>query len=68
MVGEREQLETEPYPRTGIECLLAASQTSRYRERLSSMLQLMFDLEKDSEAEANTATSLAPAAIAASKP
>jgi hypothetical protein len=28
----------------------------------------MFDFEKDSEADAKTATSLAPAAIAASKP
>ena len=32
------------------------------------MLQLMFDFENDSEAEANTATSFAPAATAASKP
>jgi len=32
------------------------------------MLQLMFDLEKDSEADANTATSFAPAATAASNP
>lgn len=32
------------------------------------MLQLIFNFEKDSEAEANMATSLAPAATAASKP
>ena len=32
------------------------------------MLQLMFDFENDSEADAKIATSLAPAAIAASKP
>lgn len=32
------------------------------------MLQLMFDFENDSEADAKTAMSLAPAAIAASKP
>lgn len=56
------------YPRTGSECVLAARVTSRYRARLSSMLQFIFNLEKDSEAEAKTATSLAPAATAASKP
>jgi hypothetical protein len=32
------------------------------------MLQLMFDFENDSEADAKTATSLVPAATAASKP
>jgi hypothetical protein len=32
------------------------------------MLQLRFDFEKDSEADAKTATSFAPAAIAASNP
>lgn len=32
------------------------------------MLQLMFDFENDSEADAKTAMSLAPAAMAASKP
>lgn len=32
------------------------------------MLQLMFDFEKDSEADAKTAISFAPAATAASKP
>ena len=32
------------------------------------MLQLMFDFENDSEADAKTATSFAPAATAASKP
>jgi hypothetical protein len=32
------------------------------------MLQLMFDFENDSEADAKTATSLAPAATAASNP
>jgi len=47
---------------------LAAAVTSRYRTRLSSMVQLMFDLEKDSEADAKTAISFAPAATAASNP
>lgn len=56
------------YPRTGMESSLAARVTARYRIRLSSILQLMFDFENDSEADAKTATSLAPAAIAASKP
>lgn len=51
-----------------MESSLAARATTRYRARLSSMLQLMFDLENDSEADAKTATSLAPAAMAASKP
>ena len=32
------------------------------------MVQLMFDLEKDSEADAKTAVSFAPAATAASNP
>ena len=32
------------------------------------MVQLMFDLEKDSEADAKTAISFAPAATAASNP
>lgn len=56
------------YPRTGIDSSLEARVTVRYLARLSSILQLMFDFEKDSEADAKTATSLAPAAIAASKP
>jgi len=56
------------YPRIGIASFLAADVTARYRTRLSSMLQLMFDFEKDSEADAKTATSFAPAATAASKP
>jgi len=42
--------------------------TSEYRVRLSLMLQLIFDFEKASDAEAKMATSLAPAATAASKP
>lgn len=36
--------------------------------RLSSILQFIFDFEKDSEAEAKMATSFAPAATAASNP
>lgn len=37
-------------------------------KRPSSMLQLIFELDKDSEADAKMATSLAPAATAALKP
>lgn len=49
-------------------CFLAAAVTPRYRARLSSMVQLMLDLEKDSDADAKTAISFAPAAMAASNP
>lgn len=61
-------LNSDTHPRTGRENFSAALATSRYRIRLSSIVQLIFDFEKDSEAEANTATSLAPAATAASRP
>lgn len=58
----------ETYPRTGTECSFAAMATARYLKRLSSMVQLIFDKENDSEADAKIATSLAPAETAASKP
>jgi chloramphenicol 3-O-phosphotransferase len=60
--------QSNPYPRTGIERLLEAETMSRQRARLSSMPQLRLALENDSEAAGKTATSLAPAATAASKP
>ena len=60
--------ESKTYPRTGIARLLEAEAISRQRARLSSMPQLRFALENDSEAAGKTATSLAPAATAASKP
>jgi hypothetical protein len=46
----------------------AASTMGRKRSSDSAIEQLMFFCEKDSEAAPNTATSLAPAASAASKP
>ena len=58
----------ETYPRTGMVCSFAAVTTARYLKRLSSMVQLIFDKENDSEADAKIATSLAPADTAASKP
>ena len=46
----------------------AAAHTGANRSRLSEMEQLMFFRENVSDAAANTATSPAPAATAASKP
>ncbi len=46
----------------------AASQTGRNRARLSAIEQLMLRREKLSDAAANTAISVAPAARAASNP
>jgi len=46
----------------------AASISGAKRARLSSIEQLMFFCEKASDAAANTATSLTPAAMAASRP
>jgi hypothetical protein len=45
---------------------MAASTTGRKRSRDSAIEQLMFFLENDSDAAPNTATSVAPAAFAAS--
>lgn len=56
------------YPLTGIDNFFAASMTSLYRSRLSSILQLIFFLEKVSEADAKIAISFAPQAMAASNP
>ncbi len=46
----------------------AALKTGRKRSKLSAMEQWMFFSEKVSDAAAKTATSVAPAATAASKP
>ncbi len=50
------------HPRTGMPSRLAAEMTCSNLCKLSSMEQLMFFLLKVSEAEPNTATSVAPAA------
>lgn len=50
------------YPRTEICRSLAALMTSSKRSMLSSIEQLMFFLLKASDADPNTATSVAPAA------
>lgn len=52
----------ETHPRTGMPSCLAAEMTCSNLCKLSSMEQLMFFLLKVSEAEPNTATSVAPAA------
>ena len=51
----------ETYPRTLMFASLAAFITASNLSRLSSMLQLIFFLLKDSDAAPNIATSFAPA-------